>query len=88
MCASNDTHDVVELLVPPAGCKPGDAVWFDGFRGTPDAQLAPKKKVWETVQPQFSTTAELVAVWGPDAVPFMTAHGPVKAATLANAQIK
>ena len=30
----------------------------DGL-GTPDAQLNPKKKVWETVQPDFSTCKDM-----------------------------
>jgi hypothetical protein len=34
---------------PPAGCKPGERVTFEGFPGEPDQQLNPKKKVFETV---------------------------------------
>ena len=43
MCAS--TPEKVEVLAPPADSKPGDKVTIEGFVGTPDAQLNPKKKV-------------------------------------------
>jgi aminoacyl tRNA synthase complex-interacting multifunctional protein 1 len=59
LCASNADKSVVELVIPPAGSKPGDVLWFDGHQGTVDAQLKPKEKVWETVQPHFKTTDKL-----------------------------
>jgi hypothetical protein len=38
----------VEPLDPPAGSAPGDKVYFEGHEeGEPDAQLNPKKKIWE-----------------------------------------
>ena len=45
MCAS--TPEKVEILDPPSGSKPGDKVTVEGFSGTPDQQLNPKKKVPE-----------------------------------------
>lgn len=54
LCASNE--DTVEFVNPPAGSKPGDKIFFEGFNAEPEKQLNPKKKVWETVQPGFSTT--------------------------------
>uniref|UniRef100_A0A0L0P286 tRNA-binding domain-containing protein n=1 Tax=Candidozyma auris TaxID=498019 RepID=A0A0L0P286_CANAR len=53
LCASNDT--TVEFVNPPAGSKPGDKIFFEGYNATPEKQLNPKKKIWETVQPGFST---------------------------------
>lgn len=53
LCASN--AEKVEFVNPPAGSKPGDKIFFEGFNGTPEKQLNPKKKVWEAVQPHFST---------------------------------
>ena len=53
LCASN--ADTVEFVNPPAGSKAGDKIFFEGFNGTPEKQLNPKKKVWETLQPHFST---------------------------------
>ncbi|KAJ3417380.1 hypothetical protein HDV05_004845 [Chytridiales sp. JEL 0842] len=86
LCASNADHTKVEFLLPPAGSKPGDRVFFPGHEGTPEEQLNPKKKVWETVQPDFVTRDDLVAVWKD--VPFTTANGVVKAASLPKASIK
>lgn len=61
MCAS--TPDKVELLQPPENVKPGDRVVFDQFPGEPDAQLNPKKKVWETVSVDIKTNDAGVATY-------------------------
>jgi glutamyl-tRNA synthetase len=86
LCASNADHTKVEFLLPPAGSKPGDRVYFPGHEGTPDEQLNPKKKIFETVQPDFKTRDDLVAVWKD--VVFSTDKGAVKAASLKGASIK
>ncbi|KAJ3044233.1 hypothetical protein HDV00_002911 [Rhizophlyctis rosea] len=86
MCASNADHSKVEFLVPPEGSVPGDRVYFEGHEGEPEAQLNPKKKIFETVQPQFTTRDDLVATW--NGVPFRTAKGLVKAGSLVGASIK
>lgn len=41
----------VEILTPPEGSKPGDMVEVEGFLRNPDAQLNPKKKIFETCAP-------------------------------------
>lgn len=56
MCAS--APEKVEILDPPAGSKPGDKVTVEGFSGTPDQQLNPKKKVFEGIQPDFLVSPE------------------------------
>eukprot|EP00128_Syssomonas_multiformis_P011869 Colp12_sorted_trinity150504_noHs@23501 len=61
LCASTPDKSQVELLVPPTGSAPGERVTFDGYEGTPEAQLNPKKKVWERVQPEFKVAADLTA---------------------------
>lgn len=53
MCAS--TPDKVEILSPPAGSAPGDLVEVPGYSRTPDAQLNPKKKIFETCAPDLTT---------------------------------
>jgi aminoacyl tRNA synthase complex-interacting multifunctional protein 1 len=53
MCAETPDKSVVELLVPPEGSKPGDLVTIKGFERDPPAQLNPKKKIMETVMPEF-----------------------------------
>lgn len=61
LCASDE--EKVEFVNPPAGSKPGDKLFFEGFNGTPEKQLNPKKKVWETIQPGFSTTETYEVTW-------------------------
>ncbi|KAJ9138371.1 tRNA-aminoacylation cofactor ARC1 [Pleurostoma richardsiae] len=49
----------VELVNPPADAKAGERVFFEGWKGEPEKQLNPKKKIWETFQPGFTTTESL-----------------------------
>ncbi|KAG8426718.1 G4 quadruplex nucleic acid binding protein [Metarhizium acridum] len=49
----------VELVAPPEGSKAGDRVFFEGWAGEPEGVLNPKKKIWETFQPGFTTTDDL-----------------------------
>ncbi|MCJ1277543.1 G4 quadruplex nucleic acid binding protein [Puttea exsequens] len=48
----------VELVKPPEGAEAGERVWFEGWEGEPEGVLNPKKKVWENLQPGFTTTEE------------------------------
>nr|KAG5692183.1 hypothetical protein BaRGS_008729 [Batillaria attramentaria] len=83
MCANAGK---VEILVPPPGVVPGDRISFDGYSGTPDKQLNPKKKIWETLKTDIRTNSERVATY--KGVPFkVEGKGIVKAPTLADAQI-
>ncbi len=63
----------VEPVTPPAGSVPGDRLWVEGYEALqPDAQLNPKKKVFEAIQPGYLTTADKQAGWkgvGPDEDP-------------------
>jgi methionine--tRNA ligase beta chain len=86
LAASNSDHTQVELLTPVEGSKPGERVTFDGYSGEPDDQLNPKKKVWETVQPDFSTTDECVAVY--KNVPFKTSAGIIKVKSITKGTVK
>ena len=49
----------VELVDPPEGAAAGQRVCFDGWEGEPEGVLNPKKKVWESLQPGFTTTEGL-----------------------------
>ncbi|KAI4269064.1 MAG: hypothetical protein LQ337_007492 [Flavoplaca oasis] len=49
----------VELVSPPEDAEAGERVIFEGWAGEPDGVLNPKKKVWETLQPGFTTTEAL-----------------------------
>ncbi|KAI1776894.1 nucleic acid-binding protein [Hypoxylon cercidicola] len=59
----DDHKGPVELVIPPAGAEAGERVTFEGWRGEPEGVLNPKKKVWETFQPGFTTTDSLEVVF-------------------------
>lgn len=56
-------HGKVELVAPPEGAIAGERVYFEGYKGEPEAVLNPKKKVWEGIQPGFSTSDGLEVVF-------------------------
>lgn len=56
---ADDHKGPVELASPPADAKAGERVYFEGWEGEPEGVLNPKKKVWETFQPGFTTTDSL-----------------------------
>ncbi|GAA5854937.1 hypothetical protein JCM5353_008642 [Sporobolomyces roseus] len=54
----------VEFVNPPAGSQPGDRVFFEGFEDKTALELLnPKKKIFETVQPGFTTLENKDAAW-------------------------
>ena len=61
MCAS--TPEKVELLTPPAGAKPGDPVQVEGYNRNPDAQLNPKKKIFEACAPDLRVNSTKEATY-------------------------
>jgi len=76
----------VELVEPPSDAAPGERVTAEGFAGEPDAQLAPKKRVFEAVQPDLATSAERVACYR--GVPLATAQGPCTVPSIAGGSIR
>jgi aminoacyl tRNA synthase complex-interacting multifunctional protein 1 len=70
-----DSHaGPVELVTPPADAPAGTRIGFEGwFDGEPEKVLNPKKKVWETFQPGFTTTDSLEVAFDMSAVPAV--HG-------------
>lgn len=58
-----EDHGKIELVAPPKGSIAGDRVYFEGYKGEPEAVLNPKKKIWESIQPGFSTNAGLEVVF-------------------------
>jgi aminoacyl tRNA synthase complex-interacting multifunctional protein 1 len=56
---TDDHKGPVELVSPPAGAEAGERVYFEGWQGEPDSVLNPKKKIWESIQPGFTTTDDL-----------------------------
>lgn len=61
LCTS--TPEAVEPLNIPEGSNPGDRIYVDGYQGTPDPQLNPKKKVWEKLQADLKTNDTGEATW-------------------------
>lgn len=64
----DDHKGPVELVAPPAGSNAGDRVFFEGWKGEPEGVLNPKKKIWETFQPGFTTTDSLDVIFDASAV--------------------
>lgn len=73
---SDDSHaGPVELVTPPASSEAGERVNFQGWEGEPEKVLNPKKKVWETIQPGFTTTESLEVRFDVAAVPQLQKEG-------------
>jgi len=86
LAASNDDHTIVELVSPPENAPVGERLKFPGFDGEPDEVLNPKKKIWETVQPDLHTTTDLIACY--KGVPFTTSAGVCKVSSVTCGSIK
>jgi methionine--tRNA ligase beta chain len=89
LCASNEAHDVVEPLMPPAEAQIGERVFFcDGKENQPEPEgpnKVQKKKIWESVQPDLKTNGSKQATYRGHLM--MTSAGPVVAASLTDASI-
>eukprot|EP00047_Mylnosiga_fluctuans_P020091 m.88763 g.88763 ORF g.88763 m.88763 type:complete len:323 (-) comp8382_c4_seq1:78-1046(-) len=85
MCANNG--EKVEIIDPPAGSVPGDKIVFPDYPGEPDAELNPKKMIFEAVQPDLKTDDKCVATY--KGSPFTVAgKGVCKVQTLINSSVK
>ncbi|CCK72916.1 Arc1p KNAG_0M00630 [Huiozyma naganishii CBS 8797] len=94
LCGSTD--EKVEFVEPPAGSKAGDKVFFEGYGAEePLKQLNPKKKMWEALQPNFTTNADLEVIFKDEenkekpVLKLTNAKGEhFKVATIAGAQVR
>ncbi|AJR99228.1 BAH_G0018790.mRNA.1.CDS.1 [Saccharomyces cerevisiae] len=94
LCGSND--DKVEFVEPPKDSKAGDKVFFEGFGDEdPMKQLNPKKKIWEQLQPHFTTNDGLEVIFKDEEEKdhpvrkLTNAKGEsFKVASIANAQVR
>jgi len=84
MCAS--TPEKVEIMAPPPGSKPGDLVQVEGFSRNPDAQLNPKKKIFEACAPDLKVNDGKQATY--KGVLWTVNGQPVTSQTLVGVQIK
>jgi aminoacyl tRNA synthase complex-interacting multifunctional protein 1 len=78
----------VELVNPPEGAKAGDRIYFEGWEGEPEGVLNPKKKVWEMIQPGFTTTDGLEVGFDVGAVPQLSGEGAEKKTGVAKLRTK
>lgn len=87
LCASIEGENKqVEPLDPPAECAPGERVYIEGYEnGEPEAELKPKKKVFEKLQADFNISDDLFAQWKEKH--FLTKMGPVTCKTLRGGSI-
>ncbi|MCJ1367296.1 G4 quadruplex nucleic acid binding protein [Acarospora aff. strigata] len=65
----------VELVTPPADAEAGERVYFQGWAGEPEGVLNPKKKIWESMQPGFTTTEDLEVGFDVGRVPQLQKEG-------------
>ncbi|OVA01635.1 tRNA-binding domain [Macleaya cordata] len=86
LATSNEDHTKVELVDPPQSAVVGERVTFPGFQGEPDEVLNPKKKIWEALQVDLKTDAELVARYKD--VPLTTSAGVCKVSSIAGGPIR
>ncbi|KAL6812366.1 nucleic acid-binding protein [Trichoderma sp. SZMC 28015] len=77
----DDHKGPVELVTPPEGAKAGERVYFEGWKGEPEGVLNPKKKIWETFQPGFTTTDNLEAAFDASVVEALGKTGVGKLVT-------
>ncbi|GMM32204.1 Arc1 protein [Martiniozyma asiatica (nom. inval.)] len=89
LCAANP-EGKVEFVNPPEGAEAGDKVYFEGYNGTPEKQLNPKKKIWEQVQPKFTSLDDFTVVYKDEDgdKKLITEKGICKCSTIANADIR
>nr|AEW46903.1 seminal fluid protein CSSFP053 [Chilo suppressalis] len=85
MCASSP--EKVEVLIPPNGAIPGDLVTCEGYPRTPEVQLNPKKKIFETCAPDLKTNREKVACYKGSPL-VVLGKGPIIAPTLTDVNVK
>jgi len=75
MCASNDNHTSVELVIPPEGAVLGERVVCAGFDTPPEPEnKIAKKKIFEKIAPELVTDDNGVPTY--QGVQFMTSKGP------------
>uniref|UniRef100_A0A7S3DDP8 tRNA-binding domain-containing protein n=1 Tax=Palpitomonas bilix TaxID=652834 RepID=A0A7S3DDP8_9EUKA len=65
LCAENDGKTVVEFVEPPEDANIGDRICVEGveYRCEPEAQLNPKKKVWDKVAEELRVDSEGFATY-------------------------
>lgn len=85
LCAS--TPEKVELIDVPPNSQPGDFVHCEGYDRKPDAQLNPKKKIWESIAPDLLTSDDLLVCYKGKPL-YVPEKGQLKAPSLKGVPVK
>ncbi|ETW05320.1 methionine-tRNA ligase [Aphanomyces invadans] len=86
LCASNEAHDVVEFIEPPAGAANGERVFIATESGDPVSEGQMKKqKIWEKLSVDLQTNDKREGTYKGHVI--QTSAGPVVSKTLTNARI-
>jgi aminoacyl tRNA synthase complex-interacting multifunctional protein 1 len=87
LCTSNSDKSKVEPLLVPEGVEVGERIFFGDTPSVhePDAELNPKKKYFESVQPDWKTKDDKIAYY--QDLPFNTPKGPITTASIAGGTI-
>jgi len=89
LCASRDNPKAVEPLDPPNEAPPGQKVTIDGFETfQAEAELNPKKKIWERIQNDLKVNADGIAEWQGNLLKIVGFDGIISAKSLKNVPIK
>eukprot|EP01023_Acetabularia_acetabulum_P007289 TRINITY_DN13123_c0_g1_i1.p1 TRINITY_DN13123_c0_g1~~TRINITY_DN13123_c0_g1_i1.p1 ORF type:complete len:279 (-),score=72.10 TRINITY_DN13123_c0_g1_i1:324-1160(-) len=86
LAATSTDGGTVELVEPPQGAKVGERVFVEGFPGEPDQQLNPKKKIFESVQPDLATNEKKLVCY--KGAPLVTSTGPCTVQSVAGGSVK
>ena len=73
-------------MSPPEDSKPGDLVYVEGYERQPDAQLNPKKKIFEACAPDLKIDGSKIATY--KGVPWTVNGKHCLSQTLIDVQIK
>jgi methionine--tRNA ligase beta chain len=85
LAAASDDGNKVELVDPPKNSLPGTRISVVGFDGTPETQLNPKLKIFETVKPDLRSNGDLTACY--KGIPLRTSEGNCTVKSLSNSQL-
>ena len=80
-------EDMIEFVGPPDGAVPGERIGLEGLEmvdAISPAQVQ-KQKIWEAIQPKFSTSGSCVAMF--EGKPMTTAAGALSAPSVADGAI-
>lgn len=86
LCASDEAHERVEFIEPPADAKVGERVFISSESGDPlSAAQLKKQKVWEKASVDLLTDEQGVATYKGELI--QTSAGPCRAKSLLKAHI-